>query len=190
MPNCKLTRSLDNKACSYSLAGARALYLANFFPPVEGDASVEDAIAYKAGADKYIENIMLPTGESFYKIDGAENSISFTDALLVGGNGGKYRTHTINATVRQMDLDVLGEGDALSLGRFVAIVVDAAGRVVVLGRKNGLSAPAGGFDYNSGAAEADATGWTLQLAGSSTEMAPLVKDETVITPIFKETIKA
>ncbi len=189
MAGCKLTKSLDNKACEYAIAGAKAIYLANFYAPVEGEAAVTNAIAYQFDTDGYISSIKLPTGESFYEITGENNTISFTDALLAGGNGGKYRQHTVNAVLNQYDVDILNEGDALSLGRFIAVVVDNAGRAVVLGRTGGLSAPAGGFDYNSGAAEADATGWTVILQGSSNEIAPLLKDVTVIDPIYKETVK-
>lgn len=189
MPGCKLTKSLDNKVCEYAIAGARALYLANFYGPVEGEAAVANAIAYQIGADGYIDKITLPTGETFYKVEGANNTISFTDALLEGGNGGKYRQHTVNATLNQYDIDVLNEGDALSLGRFVAVVIDNAGRPILLGRTGGLRAPAGGFDYNSGAAEADATGWTLILQGTSMEIGKILKDESVISPIYTETIE-
>lgn len=188
MAGCKLTKSLDNKACEYAIAGARALYLANYHAPAEGETAVEGAITYQTGADGTIDKIILPTGEVFYKIEGADNTISFTDALLVGGNGGKYRQHTVNAVLNQYDVDVLNEGDAISLGRFIAVVIDNAGRPILLGRTGGLSAPAGGFDYNSGAAEADATGWTLILQGTSMEIGQILKDESVITPVYKETI--
>ena len=189
MPGCKLTKSLDNKACDYAVAGARALYLANWFTPVAGAAAVEDFIAYQTDTDGYVDTISLPTGETFYKIEGAENTISFADALLAGGNGGKYRQHTVNAVLNQYDIDVLNEGDAISLGKFIAVVVDNAGRPILLGRTNGLKAPAGGFDYASGAAEADATGWTVLLQGVSTEIGPILKGETVITPIYEEVIE-
>lgn len=188
MAGCKLTKSLDNKACEYAIAGARAVYLANFYTPVEGDAAVDNAIAYQYDADGYISSIHLPTGEFFYEVTGENNTISFTDALLAGGNGGKYRQHTVNAVLNQYDIDVLNEGDALSLGRFIAVVIDNAGRIIVLGRTGGLSAPAGGFDYNSGAAEADATGWTVILQGTSKEIGQLVLNPTVITPIYQETV--
>ena len=191
MSGCKLTRSLDNQVCEYAVAGARALYLANFYASVEAGESaeaVENAIAYQIGEDGYVDKIVLPTGESFYKIEGASNTISFTDALLEGGNGGRYRQHTVNAVLNQYDIDVLNEGDALSLGRFIAVVIDNAGRPILLGRTGGLKAPAGGFDYNSGAAEADATGWTIILQGTSKEIGKILKDESVITPIYKEVI--
>lgn len=180
---CKLTKSLDNKNCEYAVAGARDLFLANYYPPVVGAASVAGAIAYTYDTDGYISTVLLPTGESFYKINGSANTVSFTDALLAGANGAKYRQHTVNAVLNQYDLDVLGEADAISLGRFIAVVVDNSGRSVVLGRTGGLTAPAGGFDYASGAAEADATGWTVLLQGSSTEVAPILLNEAVITPV-------
>jgi len=185
---CKLTKSLDNKLCLYAIAGARAVYLANFYGAVEGAAAVANAIAYEFDEDGYISGITLPTGEVFYKLEGSANTVSFTDALLAGGNGGKYRQHTVNAVLNQYDIDVMNEGDALSLGKFIAIVVDNSGRVVVLGRTGGLSAPAGGFDYNSGAAEADATGWTIILQGTSTEIGKLVLNEAVITPLYVEVV--
>lgn len=190
MANCKLTKSLDNKSCEYSVAGARDLYLANFYPAVigEGGTPAENAIIYTKDTDGYITDITLPTGESFYKVTGAANTISWTDALLAGANGGKYRQHTVNAVINQYDLDMLNEGDALSLGRFLAIVVDNAGRAVVLGRTGGLSAPANGMDYATGAAEADATGWTVILQGTAMEIAPLLLNEAVITPIQEDEV--
>ncbi len=191
MAGCKLTKSLENKKCAYAVAGARAMYLANYYGAVEGEAGdppEENAIVYVKDSDGLISEIILPTGEEWYIVDGANDTISFTDALLAGGNGGKYRQHTVNAVLNQYDLEVLNQGDALSLGRFVAIVVDNAGRSVLLGRTSGLVAPAGGFDFNSGAAEADATGWTIQLQGTSMEIGQLLKDESVITPIDETTI--
>lgn len=181
---CKLTKSLDNKFCEYAVAGVSALYLANYYPAATGATAVEDAIAYQVDEDGYTDKITLPTGETFYKVEGSANTISFSDELLAGGNGGKYRQHTVNAVLNQYDVDVLNEGDALSLGKFVAVVIDNAGRPIVLGRTSGLSAPAGGFNYNSGAGAADATGWTLILQGISMEIGPILKSASLITPVF------
>lgn len=181
---CKITKSLSNALCAYAVAGASRAYLANWYPPVAGAASVPNAIAYEFDEDGFVTGIKLPTGESFFELDGADNTISFTDALLEGANGAKYRQHTLNMVLNQYDIDVLNEGDALSLGRFIAVVVDSAGRVIVLGRTGGLSAPAGGFDYNSGAAAADAMGWTVILQGSSGEIGKLLLSAAVVTPIY------
>lgn len=184
MPGCKLTQNLGNKNCEYAVAGLVLTYLANFYPPVVSAVAVPGRIAYTVDADGYISDIILPTGESFYQLDGSAGTMSFTDALLAGGNGGKYRQHTLNAVINQHDIDILNEADALSLGRFIAVGVKPDGSNVLLGRTGGLAAPAGGFDYNSGAADADASGWTLILQGSSMEAAPLLLDGTVVTPIY------
>lgn len=182
---CKLTKSINGKVCKYEVAGARAVYLANYYPPVVGAASVAGKIAYTIDEDGIITAMKLPTGEFFYVLEAAENSISFVDALLVGGNSNKYRQHTLNTVLNRMDVDVLNEGDALSLGKFVAVVVTKSGQTLVLGRDNGLTAPAGGFDYNSGAADADASGWTSILQGVSGELTKMVTDEAVLTPLYE-----
>lgn len=186
MAGCKLTKSLENKNCKYAVAGASAIYLANYYPMVEKGENLNNAIAYTKDADGYISKISLPKGEKFFKIKGSEGTLKSTDVLLAGGNGGKYRQHGINAILNQNDIDIINEGDALSLGKFIAVVVGKDGVIKVLGRTGGLEAPAGGFDYDSGAAEADATGWTVVLQGSSVEIAPLVKDISVINPIYEE----
>lgn len=184
MAGCKLTASLDSALCEYAVAGIAEAYLANWYPATTGAAAVAGKIAYQTDEDGYIDKMTLPTGEAFFKLNGSSNTMSFTDALLAGGNGGKYRQHTFNAVLNQLDLDTLGQGDAISLGKYVVVLVDTSGRTVILGRISGLSAPAGGFDYNSGAAEADATGWTVILQGGSKEIARLGESSSIITPIF------
>lgn len=181
---CKLTKSINGKICSYEVAGARAVYLANYYPPVTGAASVAGKIAYTIDEDGYISSIKLPADEFFYELEASTNTVSFTDALLVGGNDNRYRQHTINSVLNRMDIDVLNEGDALSLGKFVGFVVDSNNRILALGRINGLKAPAGGFDYNSGAQEADASGWTSILQGTSGELTKMVLNEAVLTPVY------
>jgi hypothetical protein len=184
MAGCKLTQSLENKACEYKVAGASQIFLANFYPMRIGKDAGDHNIAYEVDADGYISAIHLPANESFYEISGENGTLSWADTLLQSGNGGKYRQHTVNAVLSQYDMSVVDEGDALSLGKFIAIVIDKSNRIIVLGRTSGLTAPAGGFDYNSGAADADANGWTVILQGSSMELGPLVKDMSVITPIY------
>ena len=56
----------------------------------------------------------------------------------------------------------------------------------MLGRNNGLSATA--FNYASGAADADAYGWTVTMAGTEIEMGRLLKDESVISAIADKTV--
>jgi len=132
-----------------------------------------------------IKTITLADGEKVFKIDFAEGSASWSDELAVNGNGGKYRTHTVNFTLSEYDYSLLNQADALSLGRFTAVVVDKSGRVVILGRNNGLSATS--FNYASGAADADATGWTTVLAGTEMEVGRLLKDESVVSSLADTT---
>lgn len=187
---CKITKSLKNDTCEYSVAGASKVWLANWHPgvtvqvPGEAPAPIAGTIQWVINADGVITDVVLPTGEFFYEVDGPGNTLGFTDALLAGANGNKYRQHTVNYSIAKLDADILTEGDALSLGTFVAVVLDKAGRIVVLGRLNGLTAPANGFDYNSGLASADAAGWTGILQGEAGELTKLVANAAVIAPVF------
>lgn len=168
---CKLTANITKVNCLYSIAGVKAVYLLNY----------DSGIVYTVGGNGVIETITPPEGVKAYKVEFVEGTASFSDDLAVGGNGGKYRTHTVNFTVSEYDYNTMNQGDALSLGKFVAVVVDKGGRCVILGRNNGLSATS--FNYASGAADADANGWTTVLAGTEIEIAKLLKDESVITAI-------
>lgn len=174
---CKLTSNITKENCNYSVAGIKALYLYNY----------DSENTYAADPDTAaITAITLADSAKAYKVDFVENTASFSDELAVNGNGGKYRTHTANFTLSEYDYNILNQGDALSLGRFTAVVVDKSGRVVVLGRTNGLSATA--FNYASGAAEADANGWTVTMAGTEMEIGRLLESESVIKAIVDSTV--
>ena len=173
MAKCKLLNSLNSVNCDYSLSGVRAVYLANYYPPDYDTVGFEGHIGYY-DRNKEVQEIILPRGEMFFEIIGTDDSASFSDALIEGGGGGKHRQHALNLTLNQYDTDLLQAGDALSLGRFIAIVQDSSDRWILLGRTNGLAAVAGGFDYNSGAAAGDEAGWKVALQGVSSEIAPLI----------------
>lgn len=176
---CKLTSSITKSKCQYAPAGVRAVYLFNY--------DTDNIYTFDDPDKTTIEAITLAgANEKAYKIAFIDNTASFSDELAQNGNGGKYRTHTLNFTVENYDYELLNQDEALSLGKFTAVVVDKSGRCVVLGRNNGLTATA--FNYASGAADADATGWTVTMAGTEIEMARLLKDESVITVIADNTI--
>lgn len=175
---CKLTSNITKEACQYSVAGVKAIYLIN-----------QDAKhGYTIDADGAISAITLDGNEKAYKIDFAQNSASFSDELAVNGNGGKYRTHTLNFTLSEYSYNVLNQGDKLSLGTFSAVVVDKSDRAIVLGRLNGMNATA--FNYASGAAEADANGWTVTMAGTEKEIARLLTNASVIESVADTTVVA
>lgn len=171
---CKLQANITKQNCQYSVAGIKAVYLYNY------NAGTKYTFEEEA-----ISEITLAANEKAYKIDVMDGSASWSDDLAVNGNGGKYRTHTVNFTISDYDYNVLNQGDALSLGKFTAVVVDKSGRVVVLGRNNGLSATS--FNYASGAADADANGWTTVLAGTEVEIGKLLKDESIIADLVDAT---
>lgn len=175
---CKLTANITKENCNYDVAGVKAVYLYNY------DSGNTYTPANPVGVP--ITEITLAGDAKAYKIDFIENTASFTDDLAVNGNGGKYRTHTLNFTISDYDYQVLNQGDALSLGKFTAVVVDKKNNAVVLGRTNGLSATS--FNYASGAAEADANGWTVVLAGTEMEIGPKLENEAVIKSIVDNTV--
>lgn len=173
--SCKLLSNIEKKSCDYTIAGIRSVYLINF----------DTANKYEFDTDGTIETITLANSAKAYKVDYLPATASWTDDLAVNGNGGKYRTHTLNFTISNYDYDILNQGDALSLGRFTAVVVDKNGRSVVLGRMNGLNATS--FNYTSGAADADANGWTTVMAGTEVEIGKLLKDESIISALADAT---
>lgn len=172
---CKLTSNITKTKCSYSIAGVKSLYLFNYDPANKYEIE-EDVI-------KTITLAGLDT--KAYKVDFIDNTASFSDELAQNGNGGKYRTHTLNFSLSEYDYNIINQGDALSLGRFTAVIVDKSSRVVMLGRNNGLNATA--FNYASGAAEADANGWTVTMAGTEMEIGRLLENESVISAIVDTT---
>lgn len=180
---CKITGSLNGRTCTYSVAGATDLLLANWARPVEligaapePEVPVAGQIGYRRDTDGNIVAIVLPPDEKLYRMPVADQSLNYLDATLVGANNAKYRQHTINAILEAAPLDLLPTIDPLALGKFVAFVTRKDGIVKVLGRKGGLSAPANGADDGSGTAEADSSGFILILQGSSDEAAPIVSD--------------
>ena len=168
---CKLTGNITKENCQYTVAGVKAVYLLNY--------NTENKYTFGTDDKKYVISAIELAGDAkAYKIEYIDNTASWSDELAVNGNGGKYRTHTLNFTLSEYDYTILNEGDALSLGRFTAVVVDKNNRVVILGRHNGLSATS--FNYASGAADADANGWTVVLAGTEIEIGRLLESEDVI----------
>jgi hypothetical protein len=169
--SCKLTSNITKATCAYTVAGIRSVYLFNYDPDND----------YTFGTEGEIETISLAGSAKAYRIDFIDNTASFSDDLAQTSNGGKYRTHTVNFTLSEYDYTILNQGDKLSLGKFTAVVVDKNKRAIMLGRINGLNATA--FNYASGAADADANGWTVTMAGTELEIGRLLKSESVITTI-------
>lgn len=155
MANCILNRDLlRTSSCGYSLPEVKDIYLANF-SEIKTSAGTDTSETGCTG--EVVTSIAASaTGETptFYHIEPSKNSVSFTDELVVDdANGNKYRTHTLTFSLsNKYDSCLHMDFDALSLGRYFAVVVTADGNWLALGRLTGLEASAatlaGGQDQN------------------------------------------
>lgn len=145
--SCKLSRNLLRTTnCSYSLPEVTDIYIANY-------NDVTATIGEDTGGCESVTAITLASGETFYHIEPAKNSTTFTDELVVEDSGNKYRTHTISFSYNsKYDACLHIDFDNLSLGRFIVVVKTADGNYLMLGRLTGLEASvatlAGGGDTN------------------------------------------
>lgn len=166
MAVCKLTKDLlRSTTCGYSLPEITDVYLANY-----EDIS---ATTLSAGTDGGTEvaTISMKASAKWYHIEPAKNSATFSDTLVSGNAGNKYRTATVGFTIAgAYDAKMVDSLDALSLGRFVAVVKTAEGKYLMLGRLNPLEASDTANLQGEGA---DGTnGLVVSLTGNETE-APL-----------------
>ena len=161
MAICALNKDLlRTEFCGYSLPEVKDIYLANFADVVTADTAVTEDC-------EEITAITVTSGAQFYHIEPAKDSVSFTDELVVEDNGNKYRTHTLTFNVAgKYDACMHTVLDALSLGRYFAVVATADGEYLALGRLTGLEAEtatlSGGGDTN---------GITVTLSANVTESA-------------------
>lgn len=173
MANCSLNKNLlRSETCAYSLPEVKDIYIANY-------ASVTaSSVSSACTSGIQLTTIeMASTADTFYHIEPAKNSVSFTDELVVEDNGNKYRTHTITFTISgKYDKDMVCSIDALSLGRFFVVVVTADGEWLALGRTAGMEASA-----QSIAGGGDTNGITVTLTANVTETAVPLSDTAIAT---------
>ena len=170
--SCKLNKNLlKSNTCGYSLPEVKDIYIANF-------ADVTSAqVDYNCESGVTVTGITLATGTSFYHIEPAKNSVTFTDELVVEDNGNKYRTHTITFNINgKYDKDMVCPVDALALGRFFVVVATADGEYLALGRTVGLEASA-----QSIAGGGDTNGVTVTLSANVTESAVPLSEAAITT---------
>lgn len=160
--SCSLNKNLlRSNTCGYSLPEVKDIYIANF---TDVTAAPVD---YNCASGVTVSAITLATGATFYHIEPAKNSVTFTDALVVEDNGNKYRTHTITFNITgKYDKDMVCPIDALALGRFFVVVATADGEYLALGRTTGLEA-----SEQSVAGGGDSNGITVTLTANVTESA-------------------
>ena len=167
---CKLNQNITRtNNCGYSLAEINKIYLANL------EDIAESAITVSASTTGGCEGVYaINSGITWYLIEPAKGSASFTDELVVEDNGNRYRTHTLtfNTIGAYTDCAHLALDD-LSLGKYVAIIDTPNGKVM-LGRKVGLEASTATLS-----AGGDTNGMQIVLAGNIAESAlPVGADVT------------
>ncbi|MBO7732160.1 MAG: hypothetical protein J6S67_06400 [Methanobrevibacter sp.] len=171
--SCSLNKDLlRSNTCGYSLPEVKDIYLANFADVVSAPVN------YDCESGVTVSAITLASGATFYHIEPAKNSVTYTDELVVEDNGNKYRTHTLTFNIAgKYDKDMVCPVDALALGRFFVVVATADGEYLALGRTVGLEA-----SEQSVAGGGDTNGITVTLSGNVTETAvPLA--EAAITVV-------
>lgn len=151
MAICKLNQNLTRaNNCQYTLPEVVEIFLVNF-----EDLSaftIEEGTGTSLGCDA-ISGVTLKDDAKVYKVVPAKNSASFEDTLTVEDSGNKYRHATLTFNVSgSYNACMHGALDALSLGRYFAVLKLADGGFIGLGRIAPLEAEtatlAGGGDTN------------------------------------------
>ena len=170
--SCSLNKSLTREnTCGYSLPEISEIFIANF------NDVTSAPVDYDCESGVTVSAITMATGATFYKIDPAKNSVTFTDELVVEDNGNKYRTHTITFNLSgKYDKDMVCPVDALSLGKFFVVVHTADDQYLALGRAVGMEA-----SEQSVAGGGDTNGITVTLTANVTETSIPLSDAAIAT---------
>lgn len=167
--SCSIDKNLTKADfCCYSLKQIVNIYLANF-----GDIDGTDIKI--TAEDGYTVTAITATTKKFAKIEPTKDTASYNDDLVIGGNGSKYRTHTITFSFNgAYNADLAAIVDELSLGKFVAVLELSDGSAIMLGRQVGLEATA--VSSLSEAAADGQNGITVTLSANVTEAALVVEE--------------
>ena len=172
---CKLNQNITRtNNCGYNLAEINKIYLANY---ADVTASTVSASTDTGCTGEEVVSISLANSAKFYHIEPAKNSVTFEDSLVVEDSGNKYRTHSLTFNIAgQYDACMHLDLDALSLGRYFAVVVTADGKWLALGRLTGMEAETatlqGGGDTN---------GIQVVLTANTTESAVPLSSSAIAT---------
>lgn len=180
MAICNLNHSLlRSNICGYQLNSIVAIYLANFSEV--SATSVGDCDGTGATTDgQMVTAITLASGAKFAKIEPARNTGAYSDVLNVTDNGGKYRVHQVSFNFNApVDCNTADYVDALSLGKYIAIVTLADGSNVMLGRLAGLEATSANLGGEAGSDAAN--GLEVVLEGNQAESSLYVSEDVMDT---------
>lgn len=166
--NCNLGNDLERgTACGYSLPQIVELYLANF-----SDVTATTVGAPTAGQGLEVQSITMKESAKWYKVEPAVNSASWSDNLGVGGNGNKYKIHTVGFSYSSAyTSEMVDNVDALALGKYVAVARMVDGSYIMLGRGAGLEAQADGVNNSGTGDPTGEAGLVVSLTGNAVESA-------------------
>jgi hypothetical protein len=179
--NCLFAQNLTKEDfCGYSLKQITDIYLANY-SQVGADLNTAEGAAISESG--YVVSAI--TGDTaWYRIEPAKDSSSYNDDLVIGGNGSKYRTHTMTFSFNSAYSEEVAKAlDMLSLGRFVAVLKLSDGNGIMLGRLTGLQASAA--SSLSEAAADGQNGITVTLECNTVEPALPLSAEALATVMTK-----
>ena len=173
MAVCTLNKNLlRSNSCGYTLNEIKKLWLAN----AEEVSGTTTSDCTSGGVE--VTKVEMSGTAKWYEVTPAKNSASYSDSLVVTDNGAKYRTHSITFSFNgAYDCDMPDVVDALSLGKFIAIVEQADGSHIMLGRVGGLEADSDGANW--GGEGENAAGLTVTLSGNMAESILPVSDSAM-----------
>ena len=126
--------------CDYQLNDVVSVYFANMSDVATSAITVEDCDGTGVTTNGQVV-ADISTEISWAKIEPARNTGAYSDTLNVTDNGAKYRTHQVSFSFNgTYDCNMPDIVDALSLGRYIAIVKLANGNSIMLGRVAGIEA--------------------------------------------------
>lgn len=167
---CSLNKDvLKTTNCGYSLPTVTDIYLANY-----ADVTATAISASSEGEDE-ITGITMASGKQFYHIEPAKDSVTFTDDLATGTTGNKYRVVTLTFSVNgAYTKEMHSFLDAISLGKYFAVVKNAEGNYLAIARLTGVEASA-----SSLAAGTDQNGITVTLTANVAESTMTLTDDAI-----------
>lgn len=162
MAICALNQNLlKSRPCGYYLPQVVDIYLANF-----DDVSATTITADTSGCTT-LTAITMATGANFYHIQPVSGSASFENTLVVDDSGAKYRNASLTFNVDgAYDGCKVAALDALSLGRYIAVVKLGDGSYIALNRLSPIEAEV--VTLSGG----ESNGFQVTLSGNTAE-APL-----------------
>ena len=122
---CLLSQNLTKEDfCGYSLKQITDIYLANYSQVGAELTTAEGTAISESG---YVVSAI--TGDTaWYRIEPAKDSSSYNDDLVIGGNGSKYRTHTMTFSFNS----AYNENVAKALDSFIEYAKQMKGKIGVI----------------------------------------------------------